>query len=90
MSVKECARLRPGWHRQVQSDVRQTLQVLRPQSRSLGNSAEHARSDLVAIVKCEDVVWPAWAGEYAVGPLGLTLDGSADLQQGGEHLPGFG
>jgi hypothetical protein len=65
------------------------LQVFWFQSGPLGNSREHARTDFVAIVKREDIVWPIWAGEDTVGSFDLALDIPSTPQKGGKHLPGF-
>jgi len=51
---------------------------------------KYAGGDFVAIMKCENIVVPAWAGENTVGPFGLTLDAPADLQESGEYLPSLG
>ncbi len=66
------------------------LKIFRPESSPLANLSEHARTDLIPIVKCEDIVGPAWAGKDTVGPLGLTLDGPADLHKSGKYLTSLG
>jgi len=56
----------------------------------LGNTRQHLRSDLITIMKCENVVRPARASKNAVRGAGLPFDHPTNSKQGIEDSPGSG
>jgi hypothetical protein len=62
------------------------LQVARTQAGALCDAGQHARSDLLAVVKGENVVRPPVAHERLVRAR-LALDSPADTEQGLKQNP---
>src|SRR5688572_3488028 len=64
-------------------------EILGLQSRALGDSSEHLRSDILAVVKREDDIGPAWPGESLVRP-GLSHKRPTNPVQRGKDARGPG
>ena len=64
----------------------QALQVVWLEARMLGNSRQHLRPDILAVMEGENEIRPAIAGERSVGPR-LPLKPPPNAEQGGENTP---
>lgn len=64
-------------------------EVLRPQAGATPDARQHARADLLVVVKCEDKVGPPFARQRAVGPR-LPLHGPASPEQCSQDPAGLG
>jgi hypothetical protein len=53
-----------------------------------GNSREHSRAYVVAVMESEDNIRPAVPFKYFMGT-GLSFHRPADTQQGGQNTRGF-
>ena len=66
------------------------LKVFGSQSGSSSDACQHARPDFILIVKGENDIRPAKAGENLVRTAGFPLYRPADAEQGGQNSSGFG
>jgi hypothetical protein len=69
---------------------RGSLQILRLQSGAFCNPREHTGSDLLGVVKGEDVVRPTGTEEGSVGGAVVTLHNPSDAKERGEDAPRSG
>ena len=64
----------------LQPIVPRYLQPIRGKTGMLGNTRQHLRSDLFAIMKCKDEVRSARASQHAVRGAGLLFDWSTNAK----------
>src|SRR5215210_9121969 len=64
------------------------LQIFRREACVFRNTRKHLRTDLIGVVKREDVVRPAFPSKCLVRTR-LTLEMPPDSEQSGEDLPGL-
>jgi hypothetical protein len=72
----------------LQPTVRRFLQIIRGKAGMLGNTHQHLRSDLITVMKSEDVVRPARASKNSVRGTRLPFDRPTNSKQGSEDLTG--
>ena len=64
-------------------------EIVRRQTRALGDTGEHARPDFLAIVEGEHEIRPALTGKNAVRGSAFAFDHPPKREQGREHPAGF-